>query len=118
MPRSGERGVALSKMLRVFPWFTLKTSMVLTSISFRQATLPTERAPFVALRHFPRFIGKGCFMQGRLKNFPFVLSGKFALRRVGVSICLKSERFSPLSGASPLCRQKEVLSLGIRVLRG
>ena len=34
------------------------TSLVLTSISFRQATLPTERAPFVALRHFPRFIGE------------------------------------------------------------
>ena len=42
-----------SKIL--LPFFT---SLVLTSISFRQATLPTERAPFVALRHFPRFIGE------------------------------------------------------------
>ena len=38
--------------------FTLITSIGLTSISFRQTTLPTERAPFVASRHFPRFIGE------------------------------------------------------------
>ena len=46
------------KRLRAFILLALQTSIVLTSISFRQATLPTERAPFVALRHFPRFIGE------------------------------------------------------------
>ena len=31
---------------------------LVTSIDGYAATLPTERAPFVALRHFPRFIGE------------------------------------------------------------
>ena len=44
-----------------------KTSIGLTSISFRQATLPTERAPFVASRHFPRFIGE-IYPKGESKN--------------------------------------------------
>ena len=55
--KSRERSF-LSEMLRAFTLFAIKTSIVLTFISFRQATLPTERAPFVALRHFPRFIGE------------------------------------------------------------
>ena len=63
------------KRLRAFILLALQTSIVLTSISFRQATSPRRRtppspsdfvchlrlrggrAPFVALRHFPRFIG-------------------------------------------------------------
>ena len=31
---------------------------ILRFIDDYAATLPTERAPFVALRHFPRFIGE------------------------------------------------------------
>ena len=53
-----ERGLVRQKHYEHQTSFSLITSIGLTSISFRQTTLPTERAPFVASRHFPRFIGE------------------------------------------------------------
>ena len=36
-----------------------------------KSTLPTERAPFVALRHFPRFIGE-IHPKGKARLFSFL----------------------------------------------
>ena len=38
--------------------FRFISPIVKISLNLDFATLPTERAPFVALRHFPRFIGE------------------------------------------------------------
>ena len=71
-----ERGLSFSKFYESRLPLAFMTSIVLTSISFRQATLPTERAPFVALRHFPRFIGEIC-PKGESKRFCFLPIGKY-----------------------------------------
>ena len=63
-----------------------------------RATLPTERAPFVALRHFPRFIGE-IYPEGESKSIRIrvniTLPSKISLPQ---AISLRNAKFHLSSG--------------------
>ena len=78
--------------------FRFISPIVKISLNLDFATLPTERAPFVALRHFPRFIGE-IYPEGESKSI-----------RIRVNITLPSKISLPQ--AISLCNAKFHLPSG------